>query len=135
MIAAAGNNGHQAAPCYPAAYPEVIAVTAIDADDHLYAKANVGAYVAMAAPGVDVLVPSPGNRRELQSGTSFAAAHVTGIVALMLERNSRLTSAQARTALTGGAVSLGSRGPGAEFGAGRVNAAASIRLMSSGSER
>lgn len=135
MVAAAGNNGHLAPPSYPAAYPEVIAVTAVDAEDHLYAEANVGAYVAVAAPGVDVLVPTPGNSRELQSGTSFAAAYVTGIVALMLERNVRLTSNQARTALADGAISLGSHSSDAEYGAGRVNAAASLRLISARSER
>jgi subtilisin family serine protease len=130
IVAAAGNNGRSAPPCYPAAYPGVIAVTAVDADDHLYAKANVGAYVAVAAPGVDVLVPTPGNNRVLESGTSFAAAHVTGIIALMLERNAQLTPEQARAALADGAIDLGDHGPDAEFGAGRVNAAASLRLVS-----
>jgi subtilisin family serine protease len=130
MVAAAGNNGHLAPPAYPAAYPEVIAVTAVDADDRLYPKANIGGYVALAAPGVDVLVPTPGNSRELESGTSFAAAHVTGIIALLLERNTNLTAAQARAALTGGATDLGGRGRDAEYGAGRANAAASLKLVS-----
>jgi subtilisin family serine protease len=130
MVAAAGNNGHLAPPAYPAAYPEVIAVTAVDADDRLYPKANIGGYVALAAPGVDVLVPTPGNSRELESGTSFAAAHVTGIIALLLERNTHLTAAQARAALTGGATDLGGRGRDAEYGAGRANAAASLKLVS-----
>jgi subtilisin family serine protease len=135
MVAAAGNNGHLAPPSYPAAYPQVIAVTAVDAEDHLYAEANVGPYVAVAAPGVDILVPTPGNSRELQSGTSFAAAHVTGIIALMLERDTRLTPDQARKALADGAISLSSRSSDAEFGAGRVNAAASLRLIFARSEK
>ena len=85
LIAAAGNNGDKAPPAYPAACPEVIVViTAIDARDELYARANRGRYIAIAAPGVDVLAPACGNGHDLQSGTSFAAAHVSGVLALLI---------------------------------------------------
>ncbi|NNE21020.1 MAG: S8 family serine peptidase, partial [Rhizobiales bacterium] len=52
-VAAAGNLGSKAPPAYPAAYPQVIAVTATDAKDRLYKRANRGDYVTIAAPGVD----------------------------------------------------------------------------------
>ena len=129
MVAAAGNNGNKAPPAYPAAYSDVIAVTAIDARDALYARANLGAYIAVAAPGVDVLAPARGKGHGLQSGTSFAAAHVSGILALMLERNPTITADAARRALMELAVDLGVPGRDHAFGAGRTSAAAALRLM------
>jgi subtilisin family serine protease len=126
-IAAAGNNGPSAPPAYPAAYPEVIAVTATDEQDRLYEKANRGPYVALAAPGVDVLVPAVGAAHHFQSGTSFAAAHVTGIVALMLEMQPALTPEVVRRTLTQTSDDLGTPGPDATFGAGRIHAAAALR--------
>src|SRR5262249_5619488 len=59
LIAAAGNGGPKSKALYPAAYPNVIAVTATDVDDKLFAKANHGGHIAVAAPGVDILLPAP----------------------------------------------------------------------------
>jgi subtilisin family serine protease len=55
LIAAAGNAGPQSEPLYPAADPNVIAVTATDSADHIFKMANRGRYIAVAAPGVDIL--------------------------------------------------------------------------------
>jgi subtilisin family serine protease len=129
IVAAAGNGGAKAPFAYPAAYPEVIAVTATDVADHLYASATHGRYIAMAAPGVDVLVSSGDHAHQLVSGTSYAAAYVSGIVALMIERNPSLSASAARLALTTAAVDLGPPGPDDQFGAGRVNAFASLQAM------
>ena len=60
LIAAVGNQGPKSPPLYPAADPHVIGVTAIDENDKLYKGSNIGAQVAVAAPGVDVMVPAPG---------------------------------------------------------------------------
>lgn len=122
IVAAAGNGGAKASPAYPAAYSKVIAVTATDVADRLYASANRGGYISVAAPGVDILAPARGNGHALRSGTSFAAAHISGIIALMLERNSRLSAAQARRALMAAARDLGRPGHDRKFGAGRVDA-------------
>jgi subtilisin family serine protease len=129
LVAAAGNAGPSAPPAYPAAYPQVIAVTATDSADRLYAQANRGAYIAMAAPGVDILAPTAGHAHQLHSGTSFAAAHVSGIIALLLERNPHLSAETARLALTAAASDLGAPGPDEQFGAGRANAYAALRLL------
>ena len=78
LIAAAGNAGPNSPPLYPAAYPGVIAVTATDSDDALFSGANRGKYIAVAAPGVDVLVTGTGAAYQFTTGTSVAAAEVSG---------------------------------------------------------
>ena len=86
------------------------AVTATDASDALFAGANRGRYIAVAAPGVDVLVPAPDAGYQLTTGTSVAAAEVSGVVALLIERNPRLTPRDVRRILTRSARRLGPRG-------------------------
>jgi subtilisin family serine protease len=93
LIAAAGNAGPKSPPLYPGADPNVIAVTATDADDKIFSGANRGRYVSVSAPGVDILVPAPEGAYQLTTGTSVAAAEVSGVAALLLERNPRLTPA------------------------------------------
>jgi filamentous hemagglutinin family protein len=125
LIAAAGNAGPKSPPLYPAADPSVIAVTATDIDDKLFSGANRGRYIAIAAPGVDILVPAPEGSYQLTTGTSVATAHISGIVALLLERNPRLTPDDVRRILTASAKRLG---PNNEFGAGLVDPAKALRL-------
>ena len=122
LIAAAGNAGPTSPPLYPAADPSVIAVTATDASDALFSGANRGKYIAVAAPGVDILVPAPDGGYQLTTGTSVAAAEVSGVVALLIERNPRLTPKDVRRILMRTAKHLGPRGSEREFGAGLVNA-------------
>jgi hypothetical protein len=122
LIAAAGNAGPKSKPLYPAADRNVIAVTATDADDKLFAEANRGGHIAVAAPGVDILLPAPEAGYQVISGTSFAAAEVSGIVALMLERKPGLGHDGVRKALTATAQDLGPKGFDPGFGAGLVDA-------------
>jgi hypothetical protein len=122
LVAAAGNNGPQAPPAYPAAYPGVIAVTATDIDDHLLSLANRGSYVAVAAPGVDVMAALPEGKYNFSTGTSIACAHVSGLAALMLQRNPQLTPDALAAALIRTAKDLGPKGRDSEFGAGLVDA-------------
>jgi subtilisin family serine protease len=91
LVAAAGNAGPKSPPLYPGADPSVIAVTATDAGDKFFAASNRGRYIAVAAPGVDILVAAPGGRYQISSGTSFSAAEISGIAALMIERKPDLT--------------------------------------------
>ena len=106
LIAAAGNAGPKSPPLFPGADPNVIAVSATDMDDKTYNNANRGKQVAIAAPGVDILVPAPEGGYQLTTGTSVAAAHISGVVALMLERNPRLTPAEVRSILAATAKKL-----------------------------
>lgn len=122
LVAAAGNAGPEAAPLYPAADPNVIAVTATDADDHLFKMGNRGSYITLAAPGVDILALAPGDAFDLTTGTSVAAAHVSGTVALLLQRDPSLKPADIRSILTGTAKPVEISSPHASFDPGLVNA-------------
>jgi hypothetical protein len=122
LIAAVGNAGPRAAPLHPAADPNVIAVTATDADDKIYKGANRGKHIAVAAPGVDILVPGPQGAYEMSTGTSVAAAHVSGVVALLMARNPALDPESVRKILTGSARDLGAKGRDDEYGAGLADA-------------
>jgi subtilisin family serine protease len=121
LIAAAGNLGPNSAPLYPAADPNVIAVTAVDHSDRLFANANQGPHIAVAAPGVDILEPAPNASYQVTTGTSVAAAHVTGIAALMIERNPALDPDTIHDILTSSAKTLGPKGRDDRFGWGLVD--------------
>ena len=129
MVAAAGNGGPSASSAYPAAFDRVIAVTASDSDDQLYDKANRGSYIAVAAPGVDILALAPKAAYEMSSGTSLAAAHVSGIIALMLERKPTLTSENVRAILSSTARDPDHSASARGLGAGIVDAAKAVAAV------
>ncbi|MFY9688276.1 MAG: S8 family serine peptidase [Pseudolabrys sp.] len=126
LVAAAGNAGAKSPPLYPAADPNVIAVSATDAADRLFEQSNRGRYIAVAAPGAQILVAIPDNGYEMSSGTSYSAAEVSGIVALMLQRKPDLTPDKVKAILRATAKDLGPKGPDAMFGAGHADAYGAI---------
>jgi len=128
LIAAAGNAGPKSPPLFPGADPNVIAVTATDVDDKLFATANRGKYISVAAPGVDILVPAPESRYQFTTGTSVAAAEVSGIVALLLERYPNLTPADIRRMLTASAKRLGQGKGDDNFGSGLIDPLKALQL-------
>ncbi|MGY4320186.1 S8 family serine peptidase [Bradyrhizobium sp. JR3.5] len=131
LVAAAGNAGPKSPPLYPAANPDVIAVGGIDAGERLMAASNRGSYIALAAPGADLLVSVPDGKYQLMSGTSFSAAFVSGIAALVLERSPALKPAEVRKVLTGTARDLGTPGRDDLFGAGEADALAAVMAATS----
>ncbi len=84
FIAAAGNEGPTAPPTYPAAYPSVIAVTAVGRDLRNYRHANRGEHIDLAAPGVQIWTALPGAKSAYHSGTSFAAPFATAAIATVM---------------------------------------------------
>jgi hypothetical protein len=120
LIAAAGNGGPSSPPLYPGADPSVIAVTATDEHDAVFADANRGSYVALAAPGVNILEPAP-NGYQITTGTSVAAAHVSGVAALLLERNPKLDAAAVQNILQSTARDLGPKGRDDVYGYGLID--------------
>jgi subtilisin family serine protease len=83
VVAAAGNEGIDE-PRYPAAYPSVVGVGAVDAKGVRYDHSNGGPSAQIWAPGAEVLSTVPGGAFAFASGTSFAAAHVTGALAVLI---------------------------------------------------
>ncbi|MCZ6619389.1 MAG: S8 family serine peptidase, partial [Gammaproteobacteria bacterium] len=79
VVAAAGNGGPEAKQSYPAAISTVLAVTAVDSANRRYRDANLGEFIDVSAPGVDIVSPTPNNQYPPLSGTSMAAAHVSGV--------------------------------------------------------
>jgi hypothetical protein len=128
LIAAAGNAGAKSPPLFPGADPLVIAVTATDVDDKLFTGANRGKYISVAAPGVDILVPAPENTYQITTGTSVAAAEVSGIVALLLERNPKLTPADIRRILQASARRLGAGERDDNFGSGLIDPLKALQM-------
>jgi subtilisin family serine protease len=127
LIAAAGNAGPKSPPLYPGADPNVIAVTATDSNDKLFPGANRGRYIAAAAPGVDVLVPGPDGTYQLTTGTSVASAEVSGVAALLIERNPDLTPDDVRKILLSSARRLGTKDRDDDFGSGLVDPTKAIQ--------
>jgi hypothetical protein len=133
MIAAAGNAGPKSPPLYPAANAEVIAVSATDAQDKLFAASNRGSHIAISAPGVDIFLPVPDEKYQMMSGTSFSAAYVSGVAALLLERNPALKPAEVRAVLMQTARDLGAPGRDDLFGAGEADAYAAVSAVGTAS--
>ena len=120
IVAASGNDGSTVD--WPAAYDSVIAVGATDAGDNRASFSNYGSELEMSAPGV--LIPSTwkdGGYNTI-SGTSMAAPHVTGVVAIILSANPGFTHEQARDMLNNTADDLGTAGWDIYFGHGLVDA-------------
>ncbi len=123
------------APGFPASLESVIAVLASDSRGLVRIPTGLARSGLLAAPGIDVLTTAPGGTYDFRSGSSLAAAHVTGIAALLLERNPRLTAAEVRALLVGTAQPIPEAGEGGpRVVSGLVDACAALaRLVSTAS--
>ena len=131
FIAAVGNEGRSTKPLYPAADENVIAVTATDQSDRIFKEANDCPATCVAAPGVDVLVAEPGDAYGFLSGTSMAAAHVSGVVALLLDVKPDLNLKAIRNLLFKTARHLNPSNQNQASVAGVVDAYQSLEAISS----
>jgi hypothetical protein len=120
LVAAVGNDGPAAPPLYPAAYPGVVGVTAVDAQRRVLPEAGRGAQVMLAAPGADLAVALPGGGYGSARGTSFAAPLVAGLLAARLPAPEPAAARAALDALAAQALDLGGRGRNPVFGRGLV---------------
>ncbi|MDA9625350.1 S8 family serine peptidase [Luminiphilus sp.] len=117
-IAAAGNGGPMAQPMYPAAYPEVVAVTATDDRGRAFRLANRGEYVDIAAPGVNIRHAQAGGGFAASSGTSYAVPFVTVAAARLLQ--STAEPALMLDALYASARDIGAPGRDQIYGYGQL---------------
>lgn len=122
LIVAAAGNGGSAVKFYPAAYKEVIAVTATDSLDHPASFTSYGNWVELAAPGVHIYSTVLGNSYGFMSGTSMACPHVAGVGALVWSRFADATRDWVRAQLRSAADDLGEVGFDIYYGYGRINA-------------
>ncbi|HJO96919.1 MAG TPA: S8 family serine peptidase, partial [Rhodospirillales bacterium] len=107
LVAAAGNWGSADRPAYPAAYKEVVAVTAFGEERRVYSKANRGQYIDFAAPGVQIYTAVSRRGGRVQSGPSFASPYVAVLVALELARDAKKSVDSLRKVLRAKVVDLG----------------------------
>jgi len=138
VVAAAGNANRNAA-AYPARYPQVIGVSALDPADEKAPYSNFGAGVDIAAPGGSEAGKIVQNTIDPQTegavfagfqGTSTAAPHVSGVVALM-KASGLEQPAAIRQALARGARAV-AEDPLNHFGAGQLDAASAVKLAERG---
>lgn len=128
QVAAAGNSG--GAVIYPAAYPEVIAVSATDQNNVIVSWSSRGLEVDLTAPGVSIYSTYKGQIYKTLSGTSMAAPHVTGVAALVLNQtlkcdidlNGSCSPAEVQQRLEATARDLGEIGKDNLYGSGLVDA-------------
>lgn len=121
LVAAAGNNGPLAPAVYPAAYEDVIAVTAVAADHAIYRWANQGGYIEFASLGVRITTARRDGNTGFESGTSMAAPVVAAAAACWLENGSGASLAALRSFLQGSAEDLGETGHDSVFGHGLIS--------------
>jgi len=134
QVAAAGNSG--GAVIYPAAYPEVIAVSATDSTDAIASWSSRGPEVDLAAPGVSIYSTYKGQTYKTLSGTSMASPHVAGATALVLTQTAkcdlngdgRCSPAEVQQRLEASAEDLGTAGRDNLYGSGLVDAEKAISL-------
>lgn len=118
LVAAAGNDGPAAPANYPAAYEEVIAVTAVDTNREIYRWANQGEFVEFAARGVQVKTARRDGQVGYETGTSMAAPAVTAAAACSWYESPQLNATEVRKALQQRVIDLGEKGRDSVFGFG-----------------
>ncbi|MFS0674955.1 S8 family serine peptidase [Ornithinibacillus sp. 179-J 7C1 HS] len=127
LIGAAGNDS-KADKVYPAAYNEVIAVTAADEDGSIAEYSNFGTWVDIMAPGTDIIGTNQEGTYSVGSGTSFAAPVVSGIASLLLSKNPDLSPSQIKWFLEAGAYFSRKQDWNQQAGFGMVNAYKSLTI-------
>jgi subtilisin family serine protease len=138
-VFAAGNFGSGIATSVsPANYPEAFAVGAVDNAGQMYAQSSRGpsacgepetVYPELVAPGIDVLTTHPAGIYVRETGTSMAAPHVAGALALLLNAYPDLTVAEQEETLIHTASDLGAVGPDNDFGHGHLDVLAAYHWV------
>ncbi|WP_282693662.1 type VII secretion-associated serine protease mycosin [Streptomyces sp. CC208A] len=127
VVASAGNGGEKGDHIsYPAAYPGVIAVTAVDRSGARASFSTRRWYATVSAPGDDIVIADPDRRYYEGWGTSAAAAFVSGAVALVRSAHPDLTPAQIKKLLVDTARDRPEGGRSDAKGYGTVDPAAAI---------
>lgn len=113
LVAAVGNDGPAAPPAYPASYPGVLAVTAVDGRNRALIEAGRARHLDYAAPGADMFAANAAGRRVRVRGTSYAVPLVAARAGAALQRGLPIVAA-----LDVEAQDLGTRGVDSVYGRG-----------------
>ena len=143
-VFAAGNYGPGGGTSRsPANLPEAFAVGAVDTAGQIYPMSSrgpsacveaAGVYPELVAAGVGIYTADYFGGYTTVSGTSLAAPHVSGALALLLSAFPNLSAVQQEAALISSAVDLGSLGPDDDFGYGRLDVLAAYQWLDAGGE-
>jgi len=120
VVAAAGNDGTNE-PFYPAAFDTVISVGAIDSSSTIASFSNYGSTIDLVAPGVSIYTTNLSNNYTVKSGTSFAAPHIAGVLALILSSGD-VSYAEILERIIFTSSDLGEEGKDDYYGNGLINA-------------
>lgn len=132
LISATGND-NSSQPSYPASYPEVLGVSAVDATGKRAEFSNFGASVDVVAPGVDIPSTYIDQDYAELSGTSMACPHVSGLAALILSINPSLKSQQVMNIIQNSAHDLGTAGRDDLYGYGLIDVPRALELTKASS--
>ncbi|MCD9024471.1 S8 family peptidase [Cohnella silvisoli] len=129
LVAASGNDNTDR-PGYPAAYPEVLAISATDQSEARAEYSNYGDYIDVAAPGTSIPSTYPGSRYAALSGTSMASPHVAALASLVRAANSKLTNVEIMELLRRTARDLGKPGKDNDYGYGQIDVMSALQSAS-----
>ncbi|WP_226036356.1 S8 family serine peptidase [Aquibacillus saliphilus] len=121
MVGSGGNDGSDVPVTFPAAYQDVIAVSAVNEELQITEFSSAGVEIEFAAPGVNVLSTSLNNSYVYRDGTSQSAPHVTGMLALLKQKFPDMTNRELREELKNYVEDLGEPGRDVSFGHGVLN--------------
>ena len=131
-VAAAGNDGTSNTSLdnvdYPARYPSVIAVGAVDAMDNRSSFSSTGPSVEIAAPGSYIYSTHLSSNYQYKSGTSMASPYAAGVLALLKEANPSLSNIELRKLMNTTAIDLGASGKDSVFGNGLIQYTSTLRF-------
>ncbi|MGG6309890.1 S8 family peptidase [Paenibacillus macerans] len=131
LIAATGNDNTER-PGYPAAYPEVLSVSATDYNLQKASFSNYGDYIDVMAPGESIASTYPDNQYAALSGTSMASPHVAALAALIRSVNPELKNTEVMDIIRNNVIDLGDTGRDRYFGYGQIDVFAALQAAGGG---
>ncbi|WP_138493251.1 S8 family peptidase [Paenibacillus pinistramenti] len=133
VIAATGNDNTER-PGYPAAYQEVLSVSATDSNQKRASFSNYGDYIDVMAPGESIASTYPGNQYAALSGTSMASPHVAALAALIRSENPGLKNTEVMDLIRKNVQDLGDPGRDKYYGYGQINVYSALQAAAGTSQ-
>ena len=125
VVAAAGNDGIEQ-PIYPAAYPDVIGVSALGYNGQIWSSSNTGRHIDVSAPGVNILSTGSSSDYVYATGTSASTPMVSSLAAMLVSEKTELSSSVIERLIMQSAKDLGDEGRDKVYGSGEIDALASL---------